>query len=40
MPAPLFLLVYFSFLTTAIGHPKEMSLAVAAVALVKILRQA
>ena len=38
MPAPLFLLVYFSFLTTAIANPKVMVGALAAVMIVKLLR--
>ena len=38
MPAPLFLLVYFSFLTTAIGNPKEMAAVLAAVIMAKLLR--
>ena len=38
MPAPLFLLVYFSLLTVSIGNPREMALFVVGVVLIKLLR--
>ena len=38
MPAPLFLLVYFSFLTTAIGNPREVGLILAGLVVAKLIR--
>ena len=38
MPAPLFLLVYFAFLTTAVNHPQEVATLVTGWLLVKLLR--
>lgn len=38
MPAPLFLLVYFAFVTTAISHPQEVATLLAGMLILKILR--
>ena len=38
MPAPLFLLVYFSFLAASIGSPREVALFLAVMVLIKLLR--
>lgn len=38
MPAPLFLLVYFVFLTTALSHPQEVATCFAALMALKLLR--
>jgi len=38
MPAPLFLLIYFAFVTTVIGHPQEATALIAAMLILKILR--
>ena len=39
MPAPLFLLVYFAFVTTAFSHPQEVATLLASWLLFKLLRQ-
>lgn len=39
MPAPLFLLVYFTFVTTALSHPQEVATLLAGWLLLKLLRQ-
>ena len=38
MQAPLFLLVYFAFLSTAINHPQEVATLIVALLFIKLLR--
>lgn len=36
MPAPLFLLVYFTFVTTALSHPQEVAMLLAVALIIKL----
>ena len=38
MSAPLFLLVYFTFVTTALSHPQEVATRLAGLLVLKLLR--